>query len=112
VCFIRLHQQWTSPVYAIVDTSDDAKYTPLTHLATWTTQPEAEWRNALLVVSPDELASLWHLPNELFTAPSIAWAGPTVPEEVTKTQGEQVTIGDAVSYGRRKFNRHKRWLDS
>src|SRR5690606_37917082 len=43
----------------------------------------ADWREMLLVLHPAEIAALWHLPHEGFTARSIAWAGPTVPEVLT-----------------------------
>ncbi len=53
-----------------------------------------EWRRFLLVLSPDELATLWHIPDERFTASRIAWKGAGIADDLTKTGKDRVCIGD------------------
>ena len=56
-----------------------------------------EWREALMVLCPGEIAALWHLPDATFEGNRIAWAKPPVPAEVTGEQGDRVCLGDAES---------------
>ncbi len=64
---------------------------------------KTEWRQLLSVLSPQEMATLWHLPDETYTGENIAWAAPTVPPEVLvegKVPGERVVIGDVKRSGK------------
>lgn len=60
------------------------------------------WRDVLLVLSPLELATLWHVPNETFTTRSIAWAGVGIPSEVMTLKPDSLKLGLAVAPGRRQ----------
>lgn len=63
---------------------------------------QPEWRQLLMVLSPKELASLWHVPHEDFTTHRIVWAGARVPEALTKPpkdEAQAVCMGTAVSRG-------------
>jgi hypothetical protein len=63
------------------------------------TEKDAFWRKCLLVLSPAELASLWHLPDERFTAPRIAWAGASIPDVVTTPASDTVQLGVTAGVG-------------
>jgi hypothetical protein len=45
------------------------------------------------------MAALWHLPNDSFTAPGIAWAGKSVPACLTGERDNRVQVGVAGGYG-------------
>lgn len=55
------------------------------------------WAKSLLVLSASEIAALWHLPNDLFLARHIAWAGTPIPAELTTKTEESVCLGWVVS---------------
>ncbi|MBL8162897.1 MAG: ATP-binding protein, partial [Anaerolineae bacterium] len=59
------------------------------------------WRDLLCVLSPGEVATLWHLPDETFTAPTIVWAGTDVPRAVTEPGAGAVILGDGSLAGQR-----------
>jgi hypothetical protein len=63
------------------------------------TDKDALWRKCLMVLSPAELASLWHLPDERFTAPRIAWAGVAIPDAVTTATSDAVQMGVTSGVG-------------
>jgi hypothetical protein len=63
------------------------------------TDTDALWRKCLLVLSPAELASLWHLPDERFAAPRIAWAGVAIPDAVTTPTSDAVQLGVTSGVG-------------
>lgn len=46
----------------------------LSMMAPWLRGDDDTWQQVLSVLSPSELASLWHLPHEGFTSTSINWA--------------------------------------
>ncbi|MBL8163270.1 MAG: ATP-binding protein [Anaerolineae bacterium] len=66
-------------------------------LAGWVSTQEALWRQHLLVLSPAEVAALWHLPNDSFTTRQIAWASAPIPEELLSQGKERVWLGEAGS---------------
>jgi len=58
------------------------------------------WRQLLAVLSPAEMATLWHLPDDSFTSSNIIWAGTDVPQEVMTPQSKHsVIIGDGKFAG-------------
>ncbi|MCA0456136.1 MAG: hypothetical protein LCI00_19315 [Chloroflexi bacterium] len=60
------------------------------------------WRQLLSVLSPAEMATLWHLPDDSFTSPNIVWAGSDVPKEVTDPKSANgVIFGDGKLAGQR-----------
>ncbi|HUN06276.1 MAG TPA: type IV secretion system DNA-binding domain-containing protein [Aggregatilineales bacterium] len=59
----------------------------------------AAWKRLLLVLEPRELASLWHLPDERFTADRILWAGVPVPEAARQGGEGQICLGLAAGRG-------------
>jgi hypothetical protein len=63
------------------------------------TDKDALWLKCLMVLSPAELASLWHLPDERFTAPRIAWAGVAIPDAVTTATSDAVQLGVTSGVG-------------
>jgi hypothetical protein len=59
------------------------------------------WRDHLLVLSPAEIAALWHLPDETFTAGKIVWAGTGAPEEFITPSPGALLIGTTANPGRK-----------
>ncbi|MBN8592778.1 MAG: ATP-binding protein [Anaerolineae bacterium] len=57
------------------------------------------WKQFLLVLETRELASLWHLPDERFTAERILWAGVPVPEAARQGGQGQICLGLAARRG-------------
>lgn len=62
-------------------------------------QLRLSWRDYLLVLSPPEIAALWHTPNDTFTAGKIQWGGTAAPEGLVSTDGDRVAIGRVSSPG-------------
>jgi hypothetical protein len=80
---------------------------PLSQVTDWVyggavTASTAPWRAHLLVLSPGELAALWHLPDERFSAERIAWASSPIPSAVTQTGSDRVILGTTVGRGATK----------
>ncbi len=66
-------EPWPESIIA-VDTQATAFATSsLGLLNTWITNTDLRWKETRLILEPRELASLWHLPHEGFSAPHIAW---------------------------------------
>jgi len=59
-----------------------------------------EWRRFLLVLTPPEIASLWHLPDETFTATKIVWGEQAAPSVLTQAPTDAVCLGDAAQHGK------------
>lgn len=61
---------------------------------------QPEWRRILSVLSPPEMATLWHLPDETYKGEKIVWATTAIPKELIATDfkpEKQVLIGDVVN---------------
>ncbi len=67
-------------------------------LEVWKQKHSALWRNALCVLSPLEIAALWHLPSELNESETIAWAHGQVPEALFN-QTDGVPLGQTTTPG-------------
>ncbi|MEW6578918.1 MAG: DUF87 domain-containing protein [Chloroflexota bacterium] len=64
---------------------------------------QPEWRRLLSVLSSAEIATLWHLPDETYTAEKIVWSQSAVPKAVVADEVNpetHVQIGDVVTAGR------------
>ncbi|GIL13921.1 MAG: hypothetical protein BroJett038_26410 [Chloroflexota bacterium] len=97
-----LRQRITLPRQKI-ETPEQAQRTTFDEqLTIWVMEKSPLWRKSLVVLSPEELAALWHLPDESFTSSRIQWAGTPVPAELTGEADSRVCIGAAVSPGQRK----------
>lgn len=85
----------------ITDESKEWHSEILLFLSLWLTEdktlePEENWRRMLLVLQPEEIAALWHLPYEGFTSPAIHWiTAKQVP--IPKALG-QLKEGNLVGY--------------
>src|SRR5260221_102521 len=60
-----------------------------------------EWRKLLMVLTPPELATLWHLPDERFVAKHILWNTGGIASELTTKTDEAVCIGDGLVLGKK-----------
>lgn len=57
-----------------IDTPDQAqRYNPLSLIYQWASGAGERWRRTRLILSPEELAALWHLPHKGFAAQEIQW---------------------------------------
>lgn len=64
---------------------------------------QPEWRRILSVLSPPEMATLWHLPDETYSGEKIVWETTAIPKELVATDfkpEQQVLIGEVVSFGK------------
>lgn len=61
--------------------------------------PNASWYSLLLVLHPGELAALWHLPDQRFTAERIAWASAPVADTLTRDGSDRVILGTTTGSG-------------
>lgn len=94
----RLVRVRETPILTVSNQVQAAQFTVQHLIAAWEQQSFADWGSALLVLSPDELAALWHFPTDAFEAPGIAWSSGRVPEALTDpTDG--VRLGDIVQPG-------------
>ncbi|MBL8156506.1 MAG: type IV secretion system DNA-binding domain-containing protein, partial [Anaerolineae bacterium] len=61
-----------------------------------------EWKQYLMVLTPAEIASLWHLPDERYRAEKIVWAEGNAPSALTGDQRHAtICLGDATVNGQR-----------
>jgi hypothetical protein len=69
----------------------------------WISGRNNRWQEARLILSTDELASVWHLPYEEFSAPEIVWApGRQVAAPAVAVQNQEgVRLGENAYAGRR-----------
>ncbi|MBK8025758.1 MAG: type IV secretion system DNA-binding domain-containing protein [Chloroflexi bacterium] len=58
-----------------------------------------EWRLLLSVLSPQEIATLWHLPDETYAGEKIAWAVSNAPDALPKEGADRVVIGEILRGG-------------
>ena len=68
-------------------------------LGAWMAGKDARYKRAKAVLSTWEIASLWHLPNEDFTAPEITWLSSAVPSKELLDNRHGVLIGDSEIVG-------------
>jgi hypothetical protein len=75
----------------LIDNEQIAKQTSLTALVNyWAKGGSEDWRKWLLVLSPQEMTVLWHLPDEKFTATSVTWSDSKhvrMPAALKKVEG-------------------------
>lgn len=73
-------------------------------LKAWISNQNMTWKAVQLVLEPMELAALWHLPNNGFHAPTIAWTHGKSVHLPASLVGKQagVCLGDNVVAGRRE----------
>lgn len=99
----RIHVTGSPDLRRAIPSSDHASIPWFEGLLTGLVQSKRdEWRQLLMVLSPQEMAGLWHLPNENFTASRIAWATRLVPPELTTEDANHIVIGDTTGPGPRK----------
>ena len=94
--------------YSIQGEDDDWRGSAQALVARWVRNDNERWRDLLLVLYPEEIASFWHLPDERYTASTIAWAGVALPDEVrggdkSALNGDRVYIGTAVGPGQNQL---------
>ncbi|HMN12488.1 MAG TPA: type IV secretion system DNA-binding domain-containing protein [Bellilinea sp.] len=66
-------EPWPSSIRRI-DTAEQAgRYHTLSLIYQWASGAGERWRRTRLILSPEEIASLWHLPHKGFAAREIQW---------------------------------------
>jgi hypothetical protein len=91
---------WTREARYIANVDDDEAADFETVLAEWADQGQSYWKTALMVLSPAEIAALWHLPNETFSAKRIVCATQPVPEQLTNGVTDGACLGTSITPGR------------
>lgn len=69
-------------------------------LEAWKQERSTTWREMLCVLSPAEIAALWHLPSEDYQSQAIAWAHGHLPEDVFHPV-DAVPLGETTAPGMR-----------
>lgn len=67
-------EPWPNSIQYISDPSKARMTTTFWLLGTWLINLNRKWQHFRLLLDTRELAALWHLPHQGFTAPSIIWA--------------------------------------
>ena len=92
-------RQYSDEPVQLINTSDKANKTSILRLFDrWLTNEDSSWQNHRLILNTSELASLWHLPHEEFTASRIQWLKPeigTLPIDLQNNQ-EGLYLGKGV----------------
>ena len=71
---LTLYQPQGDMAFPVESAQQDAQTDAMALLNRWTRDEELSWRQTQLVLEPQELAALWHLPHKACLAPAIAWA--------------------------------------
>jgi hypothetical protein len=90
---------------------DDAAASGLGIVQAWLRGDSEGWQRSLLILSPQELASLWHLPHEGFTASGIRWASRRVPAPASVVEHRQGVLLGTNSYRNRHVPVHLPYAD-
>lgn len=90
-----LYQPDGDMAFPVESVQQDVATDALAVLNRWTTDTDASWRHAQLVLEVRELAAIWHLPHRGCLSPAIAWL------DGQQTRLPQVLIGktDGVCLG-------------
>lgn len=76
---VRLFQ--TSPIF--IDSAAHAFQPEIPRLLeAWKREKSSAWRDVLCVLSPSEIAALWHVPSEEYQSEGIQWSHARIPEEL------------------------------
>lgn len=89
-------------VKLIEDSAAEKRTSSLNLLRSWVFGQNPTWKRSRLILSTQEIAALWHLPHEGFTAPTITWLSgkrvPVSPQMMQVTTG--VSLGTNVHAGK------------
>lgn len=86
---------WPDSIRIIDDAAKDYETSILGIIESWIAGENNLWKPARLILSPQEIASIWHLPDARFEAPEIRWAAGRrvpAPAEVVKNN-EGIVLG-------------------
>lgn len=100
---MHMHDDLSKEILRIDSDERAWRLSALGVLERWLTNAHLGWQDLRLILEPRELASLWHLPHEGFSAASVEWAPGRrrpVPAALA-ANGEGVFIGTNEYAGRR-----------
>jgi hypothetical protein len=80
----------------LIDFDDYVTTLPQTML-TLEAQRSSKWRDLVMVLSTEEMAAIWHLPDVDFSAERILWSGGALPADVTQEMGNTQAIQLGIS---------------
>lgn len=94
---------WSRRSLVIKNRDEDARLNALGAIKAWVNGRNNHWQDARLILSTEEMASLWHLPDERFSAPEIRWSpGRRVPASAAAVQKQEgVRLGENIHASRR-----------
>ncbi len=72
VSYNQLGENWRSKSFTVQTPEQDMGASLWWFFSVWV-QKEEDWRETLMILTPPEIAGLWHLPDERFSAVSIDW---------------------------------------
>ena len=99
----RVELKGTAPMRCAVESKDYDAHQWLGGILTGLVQANRdEWRQLLMVLSPKEMAALWHVPHDRFAASNIVWAAGNVPPEVLNDEPGRIILGETVPPGKAK----------
>ncbi len=95
-------EPWPEAIQVIANANDAARYDPNFLILRWVRGAEDRWKRTRLILAPEEIAALWHLPHKGFLAREIQWSsGRHVAAPVAALKSYPgVVIGQNVHSGR------------
>lgn len=90
---------WPESVRAVPDMDADLTTDALAVVKGCIKGVDKRWPQARLIMCPEELAALWHLPHENFNVPEIAWA----PGRQLPASSETAQIANGVLLGENRY---------
>lgn len=96
-------EPWPDSISTIRNDGQDQRYNTLSLIYQWATGAGEKWKRTRLILTPEEIASLWHLPHKGFQAKEIMWAAEGNVAVPTAAVHDHlgVVIGENIHSGQR-----------
>lgn len=92
-------EPWPDSIRIIEDATQDFETSTLGIMQSWLSGKSNLWKPARMILTPRELASIWHLPDNRFAAPEIMWAtGRRVAASARVVQNKEGVVLGANRY--------------
>lgn len=96
---VWIPDNWPESVRTVRDIYVDLNTDALGVVRKLVSGTDGRWPKARLIMAPEELAALWHLPHEDFGVPEIVWA----PGRQLPASSETAQIADGVLLGENRY---------
>lgn len=86
---VWIRDAFPNTIRSIEDEKDDCNYHLFSMISAWIVGLNDRWKQARMILSPAEMGSFWHLPNEMFNSADVQWSGGkqvAAPREVLKNR--------------------------